>query len=91
MKFPVVQLALLLVLSFTAKVNTRPEGAPAAACGTLTQEHGSNTPQTSAIPYQIDLSVFDRGSGDFFYIPDTTYSCKCQHCIAYKKHIKQDV
>ena len=84
MKLPVVQLALLLVLSLTAKINARSGGAPAEACGTLTQQHGSNTPQTSTIPYEIDLSVFDSGSGNLFYEPDATYSCESQ--LACKKH-----
>ena len=69
-------LSLVLLTSVATRVHTLPSGAPAAACDTLTQQHGGVTPQTSPIPYQIDLSPFDDGDGGFAYEPGRAYECK---------------
>ena len=69
-------LSLVLLTSVTTCVHALSTGAPAAACDTLTQQHFGVTPQTSPIPYQIDLSSFDDGSGGFAYVPGRAYECK---------------
>jgi len=72
----VVALPLLLTLVATPlPVHGRSGGAPEAACSTLTPQHPSS-PQTSAIPYTIDLSVFDDRGGNLSYYPGMSYQCE---------------
>ena len=72
-----MSLASVLVLVFATiyAAEARSAGAPAEACATLTpsSSHG-NTPQTSAIPYEIDRSVFDMVNGSYVYNPGRTYT-----------------
>ena len=52
-----------------------PNGAPAGACATLTpaiQNH-IDPPQSSPVPYEVDLLSLDDGEG-FSYTPGETYS-----------------
>ena len=67
-------LVLLFAAVYTADANSG--GAPIGACGGLTPSHSGNTAQTSAVPYSIDLSPFDDGSGGYQYTPGTTYTRK---------------
>ena len=50
-----------------------------AACSTLSPDatqHGAD-PQTSPVPYELDLYTFARSGGDgYAYTPDTGYHCK---------------
>ena len=69
-------LAVVMLLSTAACVHALPGGAPADACPTLTQRHGSNSPQpNSNNPYSIDLSVFDV-NGTLVYQPGQSYTRK---------------
>ena len=74
-----MNMVVVAVIMFLALVATPlpvqgfSSGAPAAACTTLTQQHNPNTAQTSAVPYTINLSVFDDGNGMFSYSPGMTY------------------
>ena len=80
MNTAVVTLSLFLTLVATPlSVHGFSTGAPADACTTLTQQHGSNSPQTSTVPYTIDLSVFDDGAGGFVYVPGMSYQREENH------------
>ena len=53
-------------------------GAPSPACSTLAplqSMHLNAPPQTSDVPYEVDLSDLDDGTGNYTYIPGATYSC----------------
>ena len=54
-------------------------GAPSGACDTLSPNpmpaaHGAD-PQTSTVPYSIDISAFME-NGTFTYYPGQTYTCE---------------
>ena len=66
---------VFLLTSISCVVRSRPEGPPPGACPTLTPEHPGTTPQTSTVPYVIDLTPFDDGSGGLQYTPGQTYTC----------------
>ena len=69
---------LLLVFAAIYAADAFPSGAPQGACVTLSpdpNQHGSQ-PQTSPVPYSIDLSPFDDGAGGYQYTPGNTYTCK---------------
>ncbi len=60
-------------------------GAPAAACDGLAPNPTAHAaqPQTSAVPYAINLMPF-YSNGSFTYYPGMTYTCKlkismCMH------------
>lgn len=68
---------LLILLTLSYQVESFPSGAPAGACSTLTPalpQH-IDLPQTTPVPYEVDLVAFDDGNGGFFYLPGVTYSC----------------
>ena len=53
-------------------------GAPVDACETLSPDplfHGAD-PQSSDVPYEIDLSSLADTSGGLSYVPGDTYSCE---------------
>ncbi len=80
-----VGLLLSVSLMWPTRVLGLPGGAPAAACGDLTQQHGI-APQTSTIPYEPVLDPFlQSDSVSFGYIPGNTYTCKwkiyCQQAV----------
>lgn len=53
-------------------------GAPSSACANLMPNptsHGAQ-PQSSAVPYSIDLSPFNNSYGGYEYYPGQTYNCK---------------
>ena len=54
-------------------------GAPRDACTTLSPNQTAHEapPQTSSVPYEIDVSVFrDPSSGQLVYTPNSTYQSK---------------
>ena len=54
-----------------------PSGAPAEACSSLTPMHGDHAPQTSDIPFMIDISNFESSEeGCYYYQPGETYNSK---------------
>ena len=51
-------------------------GAPLGACNTLSPDpsgHQNAQPQTTQVPYSVDLSPFTSAGG---YTPGQTYTCK---------------
>ena len=72
-----LQMALLAVLLLSVVVggaNARSTGAPAAACDTLTPQHGGSS--QSNTPYVINMDQFSDGDGGFWYTPGQTYTCE---------------
>ena len=72
---------VLFVLLFSAtllcEVECLSSGAPAAACQTLTPllpQH-IEPPQTSQVPYEVDIAALDDGNDGFSYVPGETYTC----------------
>ena len=68
-------LALLVCATLLNPAECLPTGAPAGACATLTpsiQNHIA-PPQSSPVPYEVDLLSLDDGNG-FSYVPGETYS-----------------
>lgn len=55
-------------------------GAPQDACGTLSPDPGPFThivgPQTTPVPYEVDLSSLIDDSGGFSYVPEDSYACE---------------
>ena len=73
-----LQMALLVVFLLSVVVgvvNAFPSGAPAAACDTLTPQHGTSS-QNSPVPYVINMDQFSDGNGGFWYTPGQTYTCE---------------
>ena len=67
----------LVMSSIGLLVEGNMSGAPAAACDGLSLNpiaHGAQ-PQTSAVPYAINLMPF-YSNGSFTYYPGMTYTCK---------------
>ena len=82
------KLVLLLFIAATVYVSTvsgRSSGAPAQACNDLSPSQGAHgAPQTTTVPYEIDMSVFrDDNSGQLLYTPATTYHSK-NNCVCTK-------
>ena len=67
-------LAVLLLSVVVGGTNALRTGAPSSACDTLTPQH--TTPQTSAVPYVINMDQFSDGNGGFRYTPGQTYTCE---------------
>ena len=77
-----VAASMLLFLAMVAcpsPVRAFSGGAPPGACSSLSPSssptpngHGAN-PQSSPVPYTIDLAVFDDGNGSLSYQPGMTY------------------
>ena len=65
-----LNIVLLLGVIVTAVVG-RPDGAPASACSTISPSHGGTTPQTSEVPYTVNISSLTNG-----YIPGQSYTSK---------------
>ena len=72
-------LRLILFLGVVSLVNlveSRSDGAPADACGTLSPDpaqHGAE-PQTSRVSYEVDLSSLRNGAtNSYCYVPGETY------------------
>jgi hypothetical protein len=69
-----------LVLGFATfyLASALPGGAPPEACSTLTPSHSRDGtiffPQTTVVPYEINLSVFDVENGSYVYVPGRTYT-----------------
>lgn len=71
-------------------------GAPVAACETLSPSRGGHSAlaQTTAVPYEIDTSVFsdpNTGGSELSYEPSTPYQSELavvaeQHAVKYSSH-----
>ena len=69
-------IVLLIVAVNLDQSKCFPSGAPSTACSTLSPDplfHGAQ-PQTSAVPYEVDLSAFDDGTGALSYVPGQTFA-----------------
>lgn len=77
--------SLLLVAAVTAVimgprllghlVEALPGGAPQGACATLSpsaDQHGAG-PQTTAVPYAVNISSMSDGAGGYAYVPGEVY------------------
>lgn len=82
--------ALVLLARATqwSRVECLPDGAPSFACGTYSPQEVFHSnisngrfgvipiySQTTPVPYEVDLSSLDDGSGVLFYVPGAAYSC----------------
>ena len=71
--------AAVLAVLYAGGVESLPTGAPTGACTTLTPllnpRGHADPPQTTTVPYWIDLSRFNN-SGKWEYTPGETYTCK---------------
>ena len=65
--------------------HSRSTGAPPQACATLMPQHSTNSNNTAAIPFELDVDIFqDPGiptelgtlSYTHSYTPGKTYNCK---------------
>lgn len=68
---------VFLLLGVLEQANGFPFGAPMSACGTLAPNpfaHGA-PPQTSPVPYEVDISALSDGNGGFEYVPGQLYQC----------------
>ena len=78
-----IALSLCVALTLLGLVSGRSSGAPAGACENLTpspQFHG--TPQSSQVPYEVDLSSFMQdGNGRYLYQPGRTYQSETAYMI----------
>ena len=71
-----IVLVSIICITFWNQVHSFPTGAPAGACTNLTADVESHdSPQTSPVPYMLDLSNLDNGDG-FSYVPGETYSSR---------------
>ena len=70
---PVLFLGLLSLVNL---VESYSDGAPSDACGTLSPDPGRHgaQPQTSPVPYEVDLSALRSGTTNTYcYVPGETY------------------
>ncbi len=61
-----------------SSVKGLPSGPPAQACGDLSplaRAHRDSVGQSTAVPYEVDLSSLADGSGGFSYMAGMTYPC----------------
>ena len=65
----------LAVVACPLPVHAFSSGAPSGACSTLSPDPSRHLgqPQSSPVPYNIDLAVFDDGNGSFSYQPGMSY------------------
>ena len=67
---------LLVVAAYGAYfANAYPRGAPTEACESLMPQHDTHSPQSSEVPYVIDLDQFKSG-GSYVYTPEKSYTSK---------------
>jgi hypothetical protein len=74
-------LLLLITASYLDQSEGFSSGAPSEACSTLSPnpfDHGA-PPQTSEVPYEVDLSAFDDGGGTLSYVPGQSVISTCEH------------
>ena len=66
---------LVLLLACLYAADARPDGAPAGACATLMPQspHAADG-QTTAVPYEIDLTAFEDDNGTLQYTPGGAYT-----------------
>jgi hypothetical protein len=77
-----LSIVVVLVVLYARGIESFPTGAPVMACDTLAPfiNQASSTghtqpPQTTAVPYMINLAPFND-SGTWQYNPGRTYTCK---------------
>lgn len=76
-KFVAMMVVTFLLVALLPSALSYSTGAPAAACTTLTPNHGVSGQNTSTLPYRINTDVFrDMNSGELLYRPGFTYSGK---------------
>ena len=79
-KYLVTILVLFLGISTRVSiVECFSNGPPSAACPTLSPNraaHGAR-PQTTPVPYAVNLSALADPNGGFSYEPGRTYMCEC--------------
>ena len=71
-------LLLFLVCLTPLEVASFSTGAPNPACSTLSPDpifHGA-PPQTSQVPFTLNISDLETPSGSFEYVPGQTFTCK---------------
>ena len=76
--------SIVLIASGICFADAVSSGAPAAACDNLTpspSQHGN--PQTSEVPYEIDLTQFEDDNGTYVYTPGKTYTRKYRRARAH--------
>jgi hypothetical protein len=88
---------LLFIAVHVSRVAGRSTGAPAQACSSLSPSQNAHggLPQTSTVPYEIDVSVFrDAITDQLLYTPATTYQSKNKNLVhlynAMHDHIATD-
>ena len=81
-------LVCVVLVVFGAQQGTAlPDGPPVAACSNgFTPQHDTHVPQSSMIPFNLDLSDFpvSSSSDSMYYVPGVTYSCELfsMTCVA---------
>ena len=65
------QIVVLLLGVIVTAVVGFPSGAPSSACSTISPNHAGTTPQTSAVPYTVNISSLTNG-----YVPGQSYTSK---------------
>ena len=82
-----LSVVVALVVFFARGIESFPSGAPIMACDTLTpiinQAGHARPPQTTAVPYMINLTPFND-SGTLEYNPGRTYTCKLISFLLFK-------
>ena len=69
---------LTLLIGVSYVVEGRSTGAAVGACTTLAPDPTAHDgpPQTSDVPYMVDISSLSDGSGSWSYTPGQTYPCE---------------
>ena len=67
---------LVLLLAGLYAADALPSGAPSAACETLSpaSPHAAGGQQTTPVPYEIDLTMFEDDNGTLQYTPGGVYT-----------------
>ena len=76
---PVLSALVLLLAWKGLVVEGFSDGAPAGSCSDLSVlqiAHQDALPQETPVPFMVDLSAFDDGSGLLQYVPGESYAGK---------------
>ena len=73
---PLAASVLVLLLACLYAADAFPTGASSNACGTLTpaSNHAASGEQTTSVPYEIDLTMFEVDNGTLQYTPGGVYT-----------------
>ena len=78
----VISLLVVMPLAFSC-----PTGAPAAACTSLTPNHGVSGQAANTLPYTINTAVFsDPNTGELLYTAGFTYNSKLFTTVMKTQH-----